>query len=297
MAGPRINRRGGAGRELCAKTPDGAGTGRQIFAPPRPIANTKPANPQRTQKQTTTQPQQQSGPSTNPTPTQPEEAGTWAKVARKGHEDKEKITGPPKKTERTIVVHRNSEEVNTEADIHHMRDTINNILRHNKAPTNLHISGIQWNKRGNLTLTTLNRFTEEELVPHITTIKAQIEKFDKDISAVGKQETWTKVIVHKVDLGMFEDSEEGMQSLKTELETFNKGLELASIPRYLTHPDKRQKKIHSSCVIAMKDKTQIKRLLQYGIAIFGRQHKTEEYFPARPSNQCKLCQQFGHHYR
>ena len=74
-------------------------------------------------------------------------------------------------------------------------------------------------------------------ISHIATIKAQIEKFDKDISAVGKQETWTKVSVHKVDLGMFEDSEEGMQSLKTELETFNEGLDLASIPRYLTHPD------------------------------------------------------------
>ena len=155
---------------------------------------------------------------------------------RKGHEEKEKITGHPKKTERTIVVHRNSEEINTEGDIHHMRDTINNILRHNKAPTNLLISGIQWNKRGNLTLTTLNRLTEEELAPHIATNKAQIERFDKDISAVGKQETWTKVIVHKVDLGMFEDSEEGMPSLKTEPETFNEGLELASIPRYLTHP-------------------------------------------------------------
>ena len=50
-------------------------------------------------------------------------------------------------------------------------------------------------------------------------------------------------------------------------------------------------------MIAMKDRTQIKRLLQYGIAIFGKQHKTEEYFLARPSDQCKLCQQFGHHYR
>ena len=41
MAGPRIYRRGGAGRELCAKTPAGDGAGRQIFAPPRPVANTK----------------------------------------------------------------------------------------------------------------------------------------------------------------------------------------------------------------------------------------------------------------
>jgi hypothetical protein len=178
-----------------------------------------------------------------------------------------------------------------------MRDTINNILRFNKAPTTLTISGIQWNLRGNLTLTTLGSFTEEELAPHILTIRQQVEKFDKEVSAVGKQETWTKVIVHGVDTGHFADNEDGMNKLKYELETFNQGLALASPPRYLTRPEKRLEKTHSSCVIAMKDKTQLKRILKYGLSIFGRQCRTAEYFAARPSDQCSRCQGFGHHYR
>ena len=66
-----------------------------------------------------------------------------------------------------------------------------------------------------------------------------MEKFNQEVAAVGKQETWTKVIAHKVDLERYADDEFGMQSLKAELETFNEGLALASTPRYLTRPDGR----------------------------------------------------------
>ena len=291
--------------------------GRQQHDPPKPQnttpeqasgANTQPINNRRAQpQQQNTPPQQahqaqqsqQAQQSTQPSPqaNTTDNGNTWAKVARKGNDKKETPAAPPKRAERTIVVHRRSDEVNEETDIHHMRDTINNILRHNKAPANLIISGIQWNRRGNLTLTTINKFTEEELAPHIGSIQAQVEKFDKEVAAVGKQETWTKVIVHKVDTGRFPDNEVGMQSLKTELETFNEGLQLASTPRYLTRPEERTEKAHSSCVVAMKDRSYLKRMLKYGTTIFGRQCKTEEYFSARPTDQCRLCQKFGHHYR
>jgi len=113
---------------------------------------------------------------------------------------------------------------------------------------------------------------------------------------VGEQETWTKVIVHKVDLERFPDTETGMKSLHAELETFNEGLALASTPRYLTKPENRMEKVHSSCVIAMRDQGYLKRLLRYGICIFGRQHKVEQYWAARPTDQCKHCQKFGHHH-
>src|SRR5205807_4830182 len=94
----------------------------------------------------------------------------------------------------------------------------------------------------NLTLTTIDKFTEEELSPYIGTIKEEVKKFDQEVAAVGKQETWTKVIVHKVDIEKFADTEVGMKSLKSELETFNEGLALASTPRYLTRPEKEWRK-------------------------------------------------------
>jgi hypothetical protein len=92
--------------------------------------------------------------------------------------------------------------------------------------------------KGSLTLTTLNKFTKEELAPHLSVIEEQVKKFDKLISMVGKQETWTKLIVHGVDNHQFLDSADGMNSLQTEPETFNEGPGLASTARYLTHPNK-----------------------------------------------------------
>ena len=250
-------------------------------------ANTQPVQNWRTNNQT--QPPSvpsQNTPTQTPAPT-PDDTNTWAKVARKGNEKKkETIPGPAKRMERTIVVQRLSEAINEEADLLQMRDTINDILRHKKAPSKITVSGIQWNHRGNLTLTTIDRFTEEELAPYLATIKGEIEKFDKEVAAVGKQETWTKVIVHKVDLERFPDTETGMKSLHAELETFNEGLALASTPRYLTKPENRMEKVHTSCVIAMRDQGYLKRLLWYGICIFGRQHKVEQYWAARPTDQC-----------
>src|SRR5437588_6525994 len=260
-------------------------------------ANTQPVQNRRTNNQT--QPPavpSQNTPTQTPTPT-PDATNTWAKVTRKGNEKKrETIPGPAKRMERTIVVHRLSEAINEEANLLQMRNTINNILCHKKAPSKITVSGIQWNHRGNHTLTTIDRFTEEELAPYLATIKGEIEKFHKEVAAVGKQETWTKVIVHKVDLERFPDTETGMKSLHAELEIYNEGLALASTPRYLTKPENRMEKVHSSCVIAIRDQGYLKRLLRYGICIFGRQHKVEQYCAAPPTDQCKNCQKFGCHH-
>jgi hypothetical protein len=127
---------------------------------------------------------------------------------------------------------------NDDTDIYQLRNTINTYLNKAKGAASLTISGIQCNRRGNLTLTTLNKFTEEELAPHLSVIEEQVKKFDQSISMVGKQEMWTKLIVHRVDTHQFPDSEDGMRSLQMELQTFNEGLGLVRTPRYLTHPDK-----------------------------------------------------------
>jgi hypothetical protein len=151
-------------------------------------------------------------------------------VAKKGKAVKENPNTPAKRRERTIIVYQSTDAKNDDTDIYHMYDAINTYLNNAKAPVSLTIPGIQWNRRGNLTLTTLNKFTEEEQAPHLTVIVEQVKKFDESISMVGKEETWTKLIVHGVDRHQFPESEEGMKGLLTELENFNEGLELASTP-------------------------------------------------------------------
>jgi hypothetical protein len=90
-----------------------------------------------------------------------------------------------------------------------MHNTINTYLNKAKAPASLTISGIQWNWRGNITLLMLNKFMEEEWVPHLLVIEEQVKEFGKLLSIVDKQETWTQLIVHQVDTHPFPDIEEG----------------------------------------------------------------------------------------
>jgi hypothetical protein len=246
-------------------------------------------------KPTTTQTAQPTTTTTTQQNQSAEGGNTWATVAKKAKPQKE--NGPPKRSERTIIIHRNVDAKNEQADIFEMRKTINMYLTTQKAPPNFRIAGIQWNRRGNLTLTTTGTFTEEELSKYQTTIEEQVKKFDQEITTVSKQETWTKLIVHGVDLTQFPDTDTGMADLKLELETYNDGLRLAANPRYLTRPDKRINKEHSSCVIALKDKEKSRTFLKHGLTIFGQHRKTAEYFSARPTDQCSKCQGFGHHWQ
>jgi TolA-binding protein len=95
----------------------------------------------------------------------------WATVAKKGKAVKENNNTPAKRMKRTIILHCCTDAKNDDTDIYHMRDTINAYLNKANAPTSLTSSGMQWNRRGNLTLTTHNKFTEEELAPHLSVIE------------------------------------------------------------------------------------------------------------------------------
>jgi hypothetical protein len=114
---------------------------------------------------------------------------------------------------------------------------------------------------------------------------------------LGKQETWSKLILHGLDTHQFPDSEEGMRSLEMELETFNDGLGLANTFHYLTQPEKRVGKAHSSVVIPMRVKAHSKRLLKHGVVVFSQPRRTAEYFSAHPMEEFTKCQQFGHHWQ
>jgi hypothetical protein len=85
-----------------------------------------------------------------------------------------------------------------------------------------------------------------------------------------------KLIIQGVDTHQFPDFEEGMKSLQTEHETFNKGLGLASTPRYLTHPNKPVEKAHSSVIVAMQYKVHSKRLLKHGVVVFCEPRRKAE---------------------
>ncbi|KAL0630265.1 hypothetical protein Q9L58_010888, partial [Maublancomyces gigas] len=63
-----------------------------------------------------------------------------------------------------------------------------------------------------------------------------------------------KLKVHGVSLEIYPDTATGMADLKRELEYCNTDLNIATEPRYMTHPSKWEGKLQSSVVISLTDK-------------------------------------------
>jgi hypothetical protein len=112
-------------------------------------------------------------------------------MAKKWKAAEQNCNSPVKRMKRTMIVHRSTNARNNETDIYHMRETINTYLNKATACASLTITGIQLNRRGNLSLLRLNKYAVEELAPHLSIIEEQVKMFNESIFMIGKQETWT----------------------------------------------------------------------------------------------------------
>ena len=95
----------------------------------------------------------------------------------------------------------------------------------------------------------------------------------------------------------FKDTEEGMETLKQEIEECNSNITLMNLPRYMSKPESRVGKLATSAVVAVRTEVEAKKMLLGGLMIGGKRCKTEKYFAARPTDQCSTCQGFGHHWQ
>ncbi|KAL0630291.1 hypothetical protein Q9L58_010862, partial [Maublancomyces gigas] len=216
----------------------------------------------------------------NPPPAPPAPPiNTWATVTRNGKAQKDGPTGPKGKnkgppTTKTMIVQRSGEEKNENLNLLHLRNTINKDLIEAKAPESLQITGISWNQRGNMMLYTRDGFQNEDFDLHQAIISKAVAAADSSSLYVNKQETWYKLTVHGVSLETYPDTAIGMADLKRELEYCNRDIHIITEPRYLTHPDKRQGKLHSSVVVSITDKEMYNKMTKNGVKIFGAVHKT-----------------------
>ena len=94
------------------------------------------------------------------------------------------------------------------------------------------------------------------------------------------------------------DSEEKqMEAFKEDIETYNHDIHLAAPPRWLTKPESRAGKLHSSLVLSFKTQRELKFALRNKPVIAGTSVRTSEFLDIRPTTQCRNCQQYGHHQR
>ena len=109
---------------------------------------------------------------------------------------------------------------------------------------------------------------------------------------IRKDESWFKVIAHGVNISLFDNN---MQYLQTEIEKYNSNMQLCDLPRWLARD--RQNKVTSSVVLTFNNQNQASNALR-GVNIAGRHCDTEIFASVRPNTQCINCQKFGHkHYQ
>ena len=88
------------------------------------------------------------------------------------------------------------------------------------------------------------------------------------------------------DLIVAESEQKQMEAFKGDIETYNSELSLAVPPRWLTKPEARSGKLHSSLVLSFKTQRELKYVLRKKLVIAGTSVKTSEFVDSRPTTQC-----------
>ena len=63
---------------------------------------------------------------------------------------------------------------------------------------------------------------------------------------------WNRIVIHGVPIELF-STDEGLDMLKNEIETFNPQLKLIKKPSWLIFKENRQAKMHASIVITVEN--------------------------------------------
>jgi hypothetical protein len=240
-------------------------------------------------------------PAAQPTDKQPKEKGKRKAETPSTSKDSSGKPNPTsdtvKRSQRQIVILRETEPKESTFQAMKIRDAANKALSDAKAPPALKVASATRNARGNVILLTKDDCTSQQVMQFKGAIETALKKADPKIKSIQSSEHWTKLIIHGIDTIYFPDTKDGMEKLKTELETYNSKVKLAMAPRYLTRPEKRRNKTNTSAVIAFKENEAASYILRNGVMAMGVHHKAEKFYSARPWDQCMKCQGFGHHWQ
>ena len=225
--------------------------------------------------------------------------GTWSQMLGKATENSENWTTIKRKSSnhnsnkvdrfdaikarRLVISPKNPD---AQIDSMKLRDEINALLKN--ANLNIIVNTVEKSKTGqNIVLTTSPDNNAEELLKNKSSWEHIFES-----QRIRKDESWFKVIAHGVNISLFDNN---MQYLQTEIEKYNSNMQLCDLPRWLARD--RQNKVTSSVVLTFNNQNQASNALR-GVNIAGRHCDTEIFASVRLNTQCINCQKFGHkHYQ
>ena len=108
-----------------------------------------------------------------------------------------------------------------------------------------------------------------------------------------KDEPWFKVIAHGIPLADSDD-EDGMEMIKFEIKTFNKGLTSIGMPHWISTRENYQIKQAGSVAIAFATKLEAEKAIRNRLYIAGIRSRVTKFYNVAPTTQHNKRQAFGH---
>ncbi|KAI5847195.1 hypothetical protein DFP73DRAFT_593041 [Morchella snyderi] len=112
-----------------------------------------------------------------------------------------------------------------------------------------------------------------------------------DIKANSK---WSKFLLHGIPTTIGDGLDAGQLVASEIRNNYGDKFELAQIPRWITKPEKRAGKEHSSIIVALPGSFTIQTLGLQSLLLFDRHCSLEPYLNIREDTQCRNCLEYGH---
>ena len=152
-----------------------------------------------------------------------ENSENWTTIQRKSsnHNSNKVDRFDVIKARRLVISPKNPD---AQIDSMKLRDQINALLKN--ANLNIIVNTVEKSKTGqNIVLTTSPDNNAEELLKNKSSWEHIFES-----QRIRKDESWFKVIAHGVNISLFDNN---MQYLQTEIEKYNSNMQLCDLPRWL----------------------------------------------------------------
>ncbi|KAH7548755.1 hypothetical protein BM1_10921 [Bipolaris maydis] len=145
------------------------------------------------------------------------------------------------------------------------------------------VASVTLSSKGNKVVTTTPAFTANYLLEN--------QGIWKDLVAFKVAQpitSWFKIVVHRLP------TNHGLEVIKEEIETFNKGLKVVGTPFWLTPESKRGQQSYGSACVAFATEEEALKAIRGKLYILGESLRAEKLRVINNLKQCSKCQGFGH---
>lgn len=164
-----------------------------------------------------------------------------------------------------------------------LRNKINDAFASNgvKSPV---IVSVSLSFKKNIVLTTTPTFNAKYLLEN-KNIWAKLISFQEALPIT----PWFKVAIHGIPTDL-----DNLGVIKTEIRTFNNGLQVVGEPYWLSHESNRRIKQAGTVCVAFSSQKDADYAIRNRLYLFGISVRAEKLHSTPPSTQCQNCQKFGH---